>query len=435
MDISEKILSDPVNRWVLKAARELDTEIFLVGGYVRDLMRGFSSKDRDFVLNKKVNNIAVKAAKKFSGTFIELKKQKTYRVVFKQKTKKGHSGYVPAKQREVIDFSYLKGSINNDLKERDFNIDAIAWSQERGIIDPYAGRNDIEKRVVKAVRMKNLTDDPLRMLRAYRIAADLGFQIEENTRKYIKHHSEEIFRAARERITEEFFTTLNNINSGAYLYQSLTDSILNNILNSRQQVESTEYSYKKINSLNNNIKLLNSFDAYLREQTGKIKKSVSGREIKKLLNKEISQGLNTLGLLRLSLVLKNHSLLNSKLCFSNAISKAIKDIHRGLSSFNRNITDKSVYKIFKVSGNRIFEIAILAAFQKTGDIGVFYKRAKEYMKLINKTLLNGNDVQKILKIKQGLKIGEILREVKEQQIKGTIKTRNEAGKWIISSFT
>ncbi len=102
---------------------------------------------------------------------------------------------------------------NNDLKERDFNIDAIAWSQERGIIDPYAGRNDIEKRVIKAVRMKNLKDDPVRMLRAYRIAAELGFQIEENTRKYIKHHSKEITRAARERITDEFYTTLNNINS------------------------------------------------------------------------------------------------------------------------------------------------------------------------------------------------------------------------------
>ena len=435
MDISRKILSDPINKWVLRAARELDSEVFIVGGYVRDLMRGVRSKDRDFVFKKNVKNIADKAAKKFRGTLIELRKQKTYRVVFKHKIRKGYSDPPRINQREVIDFSHLKGTIYNDLKERDFTIDAIAWSQETGIIDPLSGRKDIEEGVIKAVRMKNLRDDPLRMLRAYRIAAELGFQIEENTRKHIKHHSQDISKAAYERITDELFKTLNNKNSGAYLYQSLTDSILHTIVYSQQHVKAARNEYKKVNTLNQNVKTLDSFNSYISKHTEKIKKSYSGKEIQRFLNKEISQGLNTLGLLRLAILFRNVSLLNSTLSISNAIRGAIKDIHKGLHVLNKKITEKSFYKVFNASGDRIFETALLLAFKKSKDVRVFYRMAKEYLMIKNKTLVNGNDVQRILTIKQGKKVGDILIKLKEQQFKGKIKTRHEAEKWILSNFT
>jgi poly(A) polymerase len=435
MDISKKILSDPINTWILRAARELDTEVFIVGGYVRDLIRGVRSKDRDFVLEKNVKTIADKAAKKYRGTLIELKKQKTYRVVFKDKTKMGYSDSSSVNQREVIDFSYLKDTIYNDLKERDFTIDAIAWSQETGIIDLLSGRKDIEEGVIKAVRMKNLRDDPLRMLRAYRIAAELHFQIEEKAKKYIKNHSQDISKAAYERITDELFKILNNKNSGPYIYQSFKDTILHTILYSRQHVKAARNEYKKANTLNQNIKTLDSFDSYISKHTEKIKKSVSGREIHRLLNKEISQGLNTLGLLRLAVLFRNVSLLNSTLCTSNAVRDALKDIHRGLHSLNRKITEKSFYKVFNASGDRFFETALLLAFKKSKDVRVFYRRAKEYAMIKNKKLVNGNDVQRILSIKQGKKVGDILKKLKEQQFKGKVKTRHEAERWIQSNLT
>ncbi len=100
MDISKTILSDPINKWVFFNAKK---EAFLVGGYVRDLLRGHISKDKDFVLGfaygekNAVENIAIETAKKFNGTFIILNPKKTYRVVLKHKV--GTTRF-----REVLDF-------------------------------------------------------------------------------------------------------------------------------------------------------------------------------------------------------------------------------------------------------------------------------------------------------------------------------------------
>ena len=66
MDISKKILSDPINKWVFKTAQELNTEIFIVGGYVRDLLSGVKSNDKDFALKNNIEYIANKTAKKFN---------------------------------------------------------------------------------------------------------------------------------------------------------------------------------------------------------------------------------------------------------------------------------------------------------------------------------------------------------------------------------
>ena len=407
MDISKKILSDPINKWVFKTAQELNTDIYIVGGYMRDLLRGLKSNDKDFALKSKVEDIARKITKKFNGTFIVLKHKQTYRVVLKNK--------------EMLDFSYLNGSINNDLKGRDFTIDAIAWSPKTGIIDPFSGRNDLNKRIIKAVMIKNLLKDPLRIIRAYRIAAELGFKIETNTRKYLKIYSPKITKAASERITEEFFKILSNKNAVQYLLnECYTDKVLIKILQKKHN--------KKINALNQNMNLLNKLDLFL-------KNNLKDKKISHYLDEEISQKLNRLGLLRLSTLFRNYSIADSNLKVSNNINKALKDIHNGMEISTGKISDTELYKIFNASGERIFEMSFLLAFISKKNIKEIFKRANEYLKIKNKILLNGDDVQRILNIEPGIKVGNILATLQEQKFKGTIQTKAEARKWLISNFT
>lgn len=407
MDITKKILSDPINKWVFKTAQELNTDIYIVGGYMRDLLRGLKSNDKDFALKSKVEDIARKITKKFNGTFIVLKHKQTYRVVLKTK--------------EALDFSYLNGSINNDLKGRDFTINAIAWSPKTGIIDPFSGRNDLNKRIIKAVMVKNLLNDPLRIIRAYRIGAELRFKIETNTRKYLKIYSPKITKAASERITEEFFKILINKNPVNYLNECYTDKVLIKILQKKHN--------KKINALNQNMNLLNKLDLFLKNNLFKDKK------ISYYLDEEISQKLNRLGLLRLSILFRNYSIANSNLKVSNNINKALKDIHNGIEALKSNISDTELYKIFNASGERIFEMSFLLAFIRRKNIKEIFKRADEYLKIKNKILLNGGDVQRILNIEPGIKVGNILSALQEEKFKGTVKTRAEARKWLLSNFT
>jgi tRNA nucleotidyltransferase/poly(A) polymerase len=218
MDISKTILSDPVNQWAFYTS---PGEIFLVGGYIRDLLRNQISNDKDYVLKKFAEEISRKAAMKFHGTFVPLKRGQTYRTVIKGKGKK---------PQVALDFNILKSSINNDLKERDFTINAIAWAPQTGIIDPLNGQKDIKRGIIRSVRIKNLLKDPLRIIRAYRFSAELGFVIDRQTRKYLEQYGKKLIQVAPERITEEIFKIFNIQNSSRYLDKCYKDRVLGNVL-------------------------------------------------------------------------------------------------------------------------------------------------------------------------------------------------------------
>lgn len=430
MDIEKKILSDPLNKWVFDNS---GSGTFLVGGYIRDLLLGirkqklvYKVKDRDFAVKSsfKAKNIAIRTAKKFDGTFVILKPGQTYRVVSKNKAVPTHRD----RFREILDFSPFKTSINNDLSRRDFTINAMAWSPETGIVDTFGGRNDLANRTLKAVRMKNLTQDPLRIIRAYRIAAELGFEIEKRTRKNLKKNSGKLAGVASERITDEFFKFLCCDNAIEYLNKCNEDSVLKKIFSSNDRI-------KKTDTLSKGINILNKFDSFLETQLKKIEKTNEGKEIAAFLRQEVSQGLNRIGLIRLALLTIDIPICDSILRFSRDIHKSVRDIHSGYRAALQKIIYTELYRIFNASGKRCFEIAILLSFIKRKNIKKIFRRANEYLKIKNKILLSGNDVQDILQIKPGAEIGRVLSRLKDMQYMEVVKTRAQARKWLQCSFT
>ena len=126
----------------------------------------------------------------------------------------------------TLDFTELKDSIRDNLSGRDFTMNAIAWSPETGIIDPFNGIKDIARHRIKAISIDNFRNDPLRLLRAYRFVSELGWKAEPETRKMVKHLRKEIRKSAPERITLEFFKLLNFKNFHNALKMASDDRLL-----------------------------------------------------------------------------------------------------------------------------------------------------------------------------------------------------------------
>lgn len=411
MDISDKILSDPVIHWIFSIAGK---DAYLVGGYVRDLLRGRMNRDRDFVLKRNARQTALKTAKKYNGTFIELKKNKTYRVALGE----GH----------FIDFNVLDSSLRHDLLKRDFTINMIAWSPSTGLIDPLKGEADVNNGIIRAVRPQNLSADPLRVLRAYRLSAQLDFEIERKTRMYLKQHAAGITGVAKERITEELFKLLNTSKAGALLKTCNKDKVISLI---------TGLTLYK---LRDNCDFIAKYDDFMQKTDKSKSKDKVSRKLRSVLNEYISQGLSGHGFIRLSMLLMNRTSSGRKtdkhmLILSNSIKKRLTGIQSAIDISNKRITDKKLYQIFRISNGCEYEMSVILSILKQRPVNKYVERAGDFIKIKNKCLLSGEEIQKILKVSPGPVIGKIQDTLKERQFTKTIRNKPGARNWILSNLT
>jgi tRNA nucleotidyltransferase/poly(A) polymerase len=399
--LSRRILSDPINKWVFSNTKK---NAYLVGGYLRDLLLRDTSKDKDFVIEKDFEGTARRAAKRFQGTFIILKKNQTCRIALKN--------------GEFIDFTSLKCPIEEDLAQRDFTINAMAWSQERGIIDPFGGRDALKKKVIKAVLPSNFADDPLRVLRAYRIASEKGFIIERDTKKYLRRYANGLSIVASERITEELFRILNHKYAGKQLKDAYDNAVLEKIIIQEKR------------RLRDNLKLMTKYRIFIDK--------IDKKSIHRFFKEKVGQGLTRDGLIKLSILLIDKEYEASRfksLRPSKAIKKGIIDIHKALRLSRNRITDKKLYEIFKIADEYVLETALLLSVIKMSGSSRFLKRADDFIRIRKNILLSGNDIQTMLKVSQGVIIGKILDSLQKQRFLMRLKTRAGARAWITSNFT
>jgi tRNA nucleotidyltransferase (CCA-adding enzyme) len=135
------------------------------------------------------------------------------RVVFKQAT---------------ADFAQQEGiNLETDLRRRDFTVNAIAYNPHTGeLIDPLQGCADLQQRLLKMVSPQNLQDDPLRLLRAYRQAAQLGFTIDADTLSVIRQLAPQLSQVAAERVRVELGYLLNNSQGTPWLIAARNANLL-----------------------------------------------------------------------------------------------------------------------------------------------------------------------------------------------------------------
>lgn len=178
-------------------------QAYIVGGAVRDSVMGKTPSDYDIATSARPRE--VKAL--FSRTIDTGLKHGTVTVIenkigYEVTTFREETGY--SDRRHPDEVRYVK-CLEADLKRRDFTINAMAYSPKKGIVDEFGGISDIEEKIIRCVGVpeERFKEDALRMLRAVRFAACLGFELEPDTQKAIRKCAVLIKNVSWERILEE----------------------------------------------------------------------------------------------------------------------------------------------------------------------------------------------------------------------------------------
>ncbi|HEX4048871.1 MAG TPA: polynucleotide adenylyltransferase, partial [Elusimicrobiota bacterium] len=191
------------------AALKHPSPVYLVGGAVRDAALGRPVADLDLACAG-ARGLAAAVARSFKGALVTLDAENAvYRLVLP-----------PARGRGLkqIDVAEIQGrDILEDLKRRDFTLNAAALElrpdleasiPESDFLDPRGGFSDLARRVLRVEDDKPFKDDPLRLLRAFRIAAQLGLEIEPATLALIRKHRRLVREPAGERVQAELLALL-----------------------------------------------------------------------------------------------------------------------------------------------------------------------------------------------------------------------------------
>lgn len=192
-------------------------EAYAVGGCVRDAALGRVPHDWDITTS--ADPYKVKALFKYTfdtgiqhGTVTVVLGGENYEVT----TYRVDGDYADGRHPDKVDFTK---SLEEDLKRRDFTINAMAYHPERGLVDLFDGIGDLEAKIVRCVGnpIDRFTEDALRMMRAVRFAAQLGFNIEENTYMAVLKLSDRLKLVSQERITDEMCKLLTSANPGMFI--------------------------------------------------------------------------------------------------------------------------------------------------------------------------------------------------------------------------
>lgn len=181
---------------VSELADERSIKVWLVGGAVRDLLLGRPSHDWDFAVDRDAMALARAVGDVLGGFFFPLDEERgTARVVVEAESNR----------RLELDFALLRGpSLEADLGARDFTINAMALDQDGELIDPLGGEGDLEARCIRATNDRVFRDDPVRLLRAARLEAELSFATEPETEALLRRDAPLLDDPAVERLREEF---------------------------------------------------------------------------------------------------------------------------------------------------------------------------------------------------------------------------------------
>ncbi|ETZ19830.1 CCA tRNA nucleotidyltransferase [Pedobacter sp. V48] len=205
----EKHLQHPVFKVLADIAAKHNIEAYVIGGYVRDIFLQRPSKDIDVVVLGNGINFAelvgaqlktkVAVFKNFGTAMLKFQDLEIEFVGARKESYRANS------RKPIVE----NGTIEDDQLRRDFTINALAISLNKGnyasLIDPFNGTVDLKNKLIRTPLDPELTfsDDPLRMMRAVRFASQLGFSIDEAAINAIKKQKERISIVSKERITDE----------------------------------------------------------------------------------------------------------------------------------------------------------------------------------------------------------------------------------------
>jgi len=471
---------------ILQAVHRLcqrnEKKVYLVGGAIRDLFLGRPiGEDFDFVAAGGVSDLAKELAATTGGHAFSLNDSfGTWRAVLKMGKKKFEVDFSPRQGGDILD----------DLKQRDFTINSLGLSVEEIfgqksplIIDPLHGLSDLHHRVLRANSEESLVRDPLRMLRAFRLIHSLGLKIEENTLEMIQKNKKLILHSAWERIRSEFFAALSETQAGHFL-RDLHQSGLMEVIFPEVQgwesfaqgihhesplwehavrtVEAGEIIFAHFQELYPSYARLleNHFSAITEEgisraslfkfvalfhdsgKPGTRSLSPDGQFVRFLDHDQEGQRINFIIAQRMKLSRKSVRI----------ISELTRQHMRILSlAKTEEVTPRAKYRFFRDLGKEGIDAVLLALSDglasndiklgwpmeqelPAGDLRRIKEVAEELLRYYYeeflprppRPLLDGREVMEALSLPPGEEVGRLLDRLREAEITGVVRTREEA---------
>lgn len=188
---------------ILHTLQEAGYEAYAVGGCIRDSLLGRRPDDWDITTSAKPQETKALFGKTIDtgiqhGTVTVIRHGRGYEVT----TYRVDGEYEDGRHPKEVTFT---ASLKEDLRRRDFTVNAMAYNEEDGLVDLFGGRQDLEQKIIRCVGEANerFEEDALRIMRAVRFSAQLGFSIEERTKEAIRGHAERLRQVSAERIQVE----------------------------------------------------------------------------------------------------------------------------------------------------------------------------------------------------------------------------------------
>ncbi|HAG84422.1 MAG TPA: [cytidine(C)-cytidine(C)-adenosine (A)]-adding enzyme [Cyanobacteria bacterium UBA12227] len=385
----------------------LPAEACLVGGAVRDAVLGRRADylDLDFVLPRDAVKIARKLANHYNAGFVVLDKERQIaRVVFEGAT---------------VDLAQQEGdSLETDLYRRDFTINAIAYNPHtHQFIDPLQGVADCRASIIRMVSPANLQDDPLRLLRAYRQAAQLGFTIESDTQSVIRQLAPLLGQVAPERVQVELGYLLKSPQGTPWLIRAWEDNLLkpyfpNATTEGLQKLTRIDHCKKILPETWSNLQL-----ELLASVSGKSASLLSLAKLAKLLPSVPEVAEEQLRCLK-------YSRAEIKVVIT-----ALQYLPQLLSHAHSEMSLREQYFFFQNVGS-VFPALVFLAIAEGMGVEAIASLINRYLtpedQVAHPTpLVTGNELMKTLNLPSGKQVGQLLTEIQIARIEGKIASGDE----------
>ncbi|MBN1369412.1 MAG: CCA tRNA nucleotidyltransferase [Dehalococcoidaceae bacterium] len=202
------------------ACQQSHTRAYIVGGFLRDLLLHRPAEDIDIAITADIENTGPQLAEQLDGRFIRLDEPNHIARITLPRPPGSIAGI------KHLDINTIVNNILSDLARRDFTVNAMALPLESAaisstasdilpdIIDPYGGRDDIERKIIATVSDRVFAEDGLRLLRSVRLSIELGFGIDSATLDLIRKQAHYINGIAGERIREELLRIFKQTQTG-----------------------------------------------------------------------------------------------------------------------------------------------------------------------------------------------------------------------------
>ena len=438
----------------LSALKTNEQKLYLVGGVIRDAIRGWENKDVDILCNFDTRIIARKVAEIKNGAFFVLDEERnTSRVIVNDKTGK-----------KVFDFARLQGgTLQNDLYARDFTINAMAIDFEApdSLIDPLHGLDDLRTGVLRACSQESFITDPVRVIRAVRYSVSHNLKMDRTTLKLLRAAVLDLSKVSGERKRDEFFKILETRKPAIGLELLLRLGILDEIgFPKTPEIADTLH---QVSSLNDLLLLIDGkfsseanrdlFETSCNLHLGRYYPELSAYFNHRNASDRSNRQALLLATWLINLSVQNYTELAHRFLLSKdeiekivILAKHQNELRLFIQS-KTEISQRQLYRFFLEVGENALDLCFLQLSKllskqrvETGqvewlDMLVVCEKVigcwVEHPEIVSPVVyLNGNDLMVNFDLTPGPLIGSLIEKLREEQASGEIQNRTQALAWI-----